>query len=46
MEGLMTSQSVLSHSLVYHHLAPTDSKKKKEVQVVVSKGNPSESLGY
>ena len=45
MEGLVTSQSVLSHSFVYHYLAPADSKKK-EVQVVVSKGNPSESLGY
>ena len=30
VEGLMTSQSVLSHSLVYHYLAPTDSKKKKK----------------
>ena len=46
VEGLMTSQSVLSHSLVYHYLAPTDSKKKKKKEVQVSKGNPSESLGY
>ena len=47
MEGLMTSQSVLSHSLVYHYLAPTYSKKKKKkIEVQVSKGNPSESLGY
>ena len=30
VKGLMTSQSVLNHSLIYHFLAPTDLKKKKK----------------